>query len=380
MNVLTEKNPCSASIGLPFAELDTPAYCVDLAVMESNLRLMADWMKDRGKHWRPHVKCHKIAEIARLQMDAGALGVTCAKVSEAEVFGAAGINDILIAHLVVGSAKLSRLVELRRRSDVIATVDHFVQAESLSQAMSAAGLECRMIVEVNIGLERTGIRPGSDLRDLVRGIRDLPGVRLCGLMGYEGHLLRIPDPDEKRKAIQNAMAILGECRDLMEREGVHVEIVSAGGTGSFQLTADCPEVTEIQAGGGIFGDPFYQQECATQGLESALFVLSTVVSRPKLERAVLDAGRKTVNPEHCAPQVPMTASGRSLPDAVVQSLSAEHLTLELGPQSQHLHIGDKVRIVPGYADLTTPLHDVLHGIRGDVVEVVWPIAARGKLQ
>lgn len=375
-----ETNPSSAAIGHPLAELDTPAYCVDLTVMESNLRLMADWMRERGKHWRPHVKCHKIPEVAQLQHAAGALGVTCAKVSEAMVFASAGIQDILIAHFLVGHHKLTRLVEVRRISDVIATVDHYVQAEALSAAMSAAGMDCRVIIEVNIGLERAGIRPGSDFRDLVRGIRDLPGVRLCGLMGYEGHLLRIPDLDEKRKAIAGAMAVLGECREQMEREGVAVDIVSAGGTGSFQFTADCPEVTEIQAGGGIFGDPFYQQQCLTQGLESALFVLSSVVSRPKLERAILDAGRKSVNPEHCAPQVPTTVSGRPLPDAVVQGLSAEHLTLELGAESQHLHIGDKVRIIPGYADLTTPLHDVLYGIRGDRVELAWPIAARGKLQ
>jgi D-serine deaminase-like pyridoxal phosphate-dependent protein len=348
--------------------------------MEANLRQMADWMRSRGKHWRPHVKCHKVPEIAKMQLAAGAIGVTCAKVSEAEVFAAAGVNDILIAHLVVGAQKLARLVELRRQCDVIATVDHFVQAEQLSRAMSAAGLTCRTIVEVNIGMDRTGIRPGADFRDLVRGIRSLPGIRLCGLMGYEGHLLRVPDPNEKQSAINSAMAVLGECRDLMEQEGVAVEIVSAGGTGSYQITADCPEVTEIQAGGGIFGDPFYQSACAAREIQSALFILATVVSRPKLERAVLDSGRKTMNPEPSMPAVTMTAQRRPLRDAVAQGLSAEHLTLELGPDSQFLHIGDKVRLVPAYADFTTPLHDVLYGIRNDVVETAWPVAARGKLQ
>jgi D-serine deaminase-like pyridoxal phosphate-dependent protein len=368
------------AIGLSLSSLDTPAYCVDLTIMEANLRSMAEWMRTRGKHWRPHIKCHKIPEIARRQVAAGALGVTGAKVSEAEVFASAGISDILIANLVVGETKLSRLVELRRKCDVIATVDHFVQAEALSEAMAAAGLVCRTIIEVNIGMDRTGIRPGADFRDLVRGIRDLPGIRLCGLMGYEGHLLRVPEEELKRESISKAMAVLGECRELMEREDVPVEIVSAGGTGSYQYTADCPEVTEIQAGGGIFGDPEYQQSCGTVGLESALFVVATVVSRPKLERAVLDSGRKTINPDPRLPTVPKNVSGRPLVDAVVKGLSAEHLTMELGPQSQFLHIGDKVRVVPGYADFTTPLHDVLYGIRDGVVETVWPIAARGKLQ
>jgi D-serine deaminase-like pyridoxal phosphate-dependent protein len=233
---------------------------------------------------------------------------------------------------------------------------------------------------VNIGMDRVGIRPGADFRDLVRGIAGLKGVRLAGIMGYEGHLLRIPDPAEKRERIAAAMALLVEQRDQTLAEGLPCEIVSAGGTGSYQFSAQCPGVTELQAGGGVFADPCYLNQCGVVGLEPALTVLATVTSRPKLERAVTDAGRKTINPDLEPPVIKGTVTGRPLPDAAITGLSAEHGTLSLGPASQDLRIGDKIEFIPGYADFTVPLHDRFFGLRGGIVEVEWPIAARGMLQ
>lgn len=369
-----------ALMGRHKAELDTPALCIDLGAMEANIAKMAGFLRDRGKQWRPHAKCHKTPEIAHRQLAAGAIGVTAAKVSEAEVFVQAGVRDILIANMIAGEPKLERVAALCGRADPIVAVDHFVQAESLAEVCRRRGVSCRIVIEVNIGMDRVGIRPGSDFRDLSRGVARLMGVRLAGVMGYEGHLLRVADRAEKRERINAAMALLVEQRDQLVRDGLPCEIVSGGGTGSYQITADCPGVTEIQAGGGIFADPCYIRQCGLEGLAPAVTILATITSRPKLERAITDTGRKTMDWEAERPQVKGTVEGRALPDAEVTHLSAEHGILRLGPQSQDLKIGDKIEIIPGYCDWTTMLHDCFYGIRDGRVETVWPIAGRGKLQ
>jgi D-serine deaminase-like pyridoxal phosphate-dependent protein len=367
-------------IGAHKSELDTPALCIDLNQMESNMRSMASFLKERGKHWRPHVKCHKTPVIAHQQLQLGALGVTSAKVSEAAVFLENGVSDVLIANMLAGSQKLERVAGLCWQGDPIVAVDHFAQAEALSEVCLKRGVLCRVVIEVNIGLHRVGVRPGWDARDLARGISQLKGVRLVGVMGYEGHLLTLESPEEKRRKIFSALDLLAELRDMMQGDGLACEIVSAGGTGSYQIAADHPAVTEIQAGGGIFADPFYLERCGVTDLAPSLSVLTTVCSRPTLERAILDTGRKSVHPDIHPPRLARTVSGRPLPDAKITMLSAEHLTVELGPESQFLCIGDKVELIPGYSDHTTVLHDYFVGVRNEYVEAVWPISARGCLQ
>ena len=366
--------------GRHITELDTPSLCIDLDTMESNLQSMARFIQECGKHWRPHVKCHKTPTIAHRQLAAGAIGVTSAKVSEAEAFVRAGVPDVLIANMIFGEPKWERVASLCHWGDPIVACDHYTQAEGLATVCRRRGVECRVILEVNIGLDRVGVRPGADARDLARGIGRLKGVKLVGIMGYEGHLLTIPDAEEKQTKIRAAMDVLGEVRDQMLADGLCCDIVSAGGTGSYQITSHCDHVTELQAGGGIFADPFYRERCGVAGLTPALKLLATVVSRPKLERAILDTGRKTVHPDIHMPTVVQTVEGRPISDAKVTSLSAEHLTLELGPDSQDLKIGDRVILTPGYSDHTSVLHNEFICLRGDVVESVWPIAARGFLQ
>ena len=370
----------SAVIGRHLTELDTPALCIDLERMEGNIRAMAGTHAQAGKHWRPHAKCHKSPAIAHQQIRAGGIGVTVAKVSEAEVFIQAGIPDVLIANMVVGRQKLERLAGLCRMGNPIVAVDHFAQAEALSEVCGQFGVRCRVILEINIGLNRVGVRPGHDTQDLSRGVSKLPHVDLVGVMGYEGHLLTIKDDAEKRDKIGSAMAILGETADRFKRDGLCADIVSASGTGSYQLTVNSPHLTETQAGGGTFADPFYLEQCSVTGLAPALMVIATVVSRPTLERAVLDSGRKTIHPDIYPPQVVGIAGGRKLSDATNPVLSAEHLTLELGPDSQNLVIGDKVILIPGYCDHTNVLHNFFYGVRNEVVECVWPLTARGCIQ
>ncbi|MBW3539146.1 MAG: DSD1 family PLP-dependent enzyme [Planctomycetes bacterium] len=361
-------------LGIDKFELDTPILCIDLDVLESNIRRMAGFMRERGKAWRPHEKCHKTPAIAHRQLAAGAIGVTCAKVSEAEVMAAAGVRDILIANMVVGEPKLERVAALCREADLIVACDHFAQVEPLSAVCRRRGVTCRVIIEVNIGLDRVGIAPGRDTLELARAIDRLEGVELAGIMGYEGHLLRVEDLGEKRRRIVEAMNVLVHCRDALRESGLNCDIVSAGGTGSYQITADCEGITELQAGGGIFADPMYQLQCGVTGLDYALTVLTTVVSRPTLERAILDAGRKTLNPDHQMPLV------KDQPDAVPVRFSAEHGELRLGPRAQDLKIGDKLELIVGYADFTTVLHDEFYGFRQNRLDVVWPILGRGKIQ
>jgi D-serine deaminase-like pyridoxal phosphate-dependent protein len=363
----------SPRIGGPKTALDTPALCLDLDAVEANIRAMAGFLRDRGKSWRPHAKGHKCVPLALKELAAGAMGLTVGKVSEAEVFAQAGVWDILIANMIVGPAKWNRVAALCRLADPIVACDHYAQIEPLARVCREWGVECRAIVEVDIGMERVGARPGRDTLELAQAIDRLEGVRLAGIMGYEGHLLRLPDADEKSRRVREAMGVLEHCRDLLLKSGLECGIVSAGGTGSYQLTANHPVVTELQAGGGLFGDPFYTDTCGAAGLRPAMTVLATVVSRGALDRAVVDSGRKTTNGDVHMPLV------KGYPDARVVGLSAEHGKLELGPQSQELRIGDKIELVVGYGDFTTVLHDAFHVFRGDRLEAVWPIAGRGKL-
>jgi D-serine deaminase-like pyridoxal phosphate-dependent protein len=335
---------------------------------------MAGYCREHGVQWRPHEKCHKTPAIALKEIEAGAIGVTCAKVSEAEVMAAGGVRDILVANMIVGQRKLERVAALRRWADPIIACDHLAQVEPLAAMCRSRGVEVRVLIEVNIGLDRVGVAPGRDTVELAQSISRLKGVTFAGIMGYEGHLLQVADPAEKDRQIRDNMALLVNCKEQIVKAGIPCGIVSAGGTGSYQYTAKCPGVTELQAGGGIFMDPYYRVKCQVQDLDYALTVLATVVSRPTQDRAILDAGRKTMNPDVAMPVV------AGFDDAQVKRLSAEHCELTLGPNSRKLKIGDKVELVVGYGDFTTVLLDEFYGFRGDTLEVIWPILGRGKLQ
>jgi D-serine deaminase-like pyridoxal phosphate-dependent protein len=361
-------------IGSQKRELDTPLLCLDGAAMERNIAAMAEFIAAKGKQWRPHMKCHKSPTIALKQMAAGAIGLTCGKVSEAEVMAAAGIRDLMIANMIVGRPKLERVAALCRTADPIVACDHYAQVEPLAEMCRRNGVACRVVIEVNVGMDRVGIRPGRDAFDLAEAIDRLEGVEMVGLMGYEGHLHQVADPNEKRAKIDEAMGVLQYCRDGLLKRGIRCDIVSAAGTGSYQFTADHPAVTELQCGGGVFGDPKYTDQYGVTGVEPALTVLTTVVSRTRIERAVVDAGRKAVNGEMCMPVV------KGFPDAKVVQLSAEHGWIDLGPDAQDLKIGDKIELIVGYADFTTVLHDAFHVFQGERLEAIWPIAARGMLQ
>ncbi len=356
-------NSPTAQIGCTKDDLDTPALCLDLDVMESNIRIMVETCRAHGVAWRPHAKCHKSPVIAKRSVQAGAIGVTCATIQEAESMAAAGVTDLLIANMIAGHRKLARLVALRSHADPIVCVDHLAQASALSAAMNAARQPVRVLIEVEIGLNRVGV-PAADVVSLARDISRLPGVKLAGVMAYEGHLLTVADASEKETAIRSALEAAIAGKRQIEQAGLPCPIFSCGGTGSYPITVKVPGVTEIQSGGAIFMDAFYREACQITELDHALTVIATVVSRPTEDRAVIDAGRKALNIEIHRPLV----VGKK--GITVDWLSAEHGVLKIDSGGDDLQIGEQIELIPGYADLTTVLHNCFHGFRGNVLEEV----------
>ncbi|MBI2505417.1 MAG: DSD1 family PLP-dependent enzyme [Candidatus Latescibacteria bacterium] len=358
-------------LGRSIDQIPTPALLVDLEVFESNLRRLAAFCQAHQVAWRPHTKAHKSPHIARLQLEAGACGITCAKLSEAELMAEHGIGDILIANQIVTPAKLLRLAQLQRRAKVMVAVDNIQAVPLLRDAAQRAHARIPLLIEVDIGMKRCGVQPGLEALELARSICQAPELILRGLMGYEGHVLTLRPPEAKSAACAQALNLLITTRDLLLSHGLPVETISAGGTGSYQLTATHPGITEIQAGGGIFMDAMYRQVFSVTDLDYALTILTTVTSRQSTH-VVVDAGFKTMSAFHHPPQV----LGRE--DLKLRYLSAEHgvFEIEAGPGPQ---IGELVQFVAGYSDSTTFLHDFFLGMRQGKVEQVWEILGRGKL-
>lgn len=358
-------------IGCLRSDLDTPALVVDVEALDRNIARLATFCRSHGAAWRPHAKSYKCAWLARRVVAAGAIGVTCAKLGEAELFAAEGVRDLLITSPLVGKKKLDRLVALRQIADPIAVVDDPRQVQAIGAAAAAAGVTVRLLIEVDLGLKRCGVAPGAAAVELGRTVVRSPGVELAGIMGWEGHLLTLTDRHEKAAKIAAALGLLAETRDSLRAAGLPCPIVSAGGTGSFPWTTPLGIATEIQAGGGILMDLFYRNKCQIEQQEFALFVEATVISRPTKDRVVLDVGRKSLSPDLHLPE----AFGRD--DLKTSWLSAEHAVLEV-TQGAGPALGERITLVPGYGDWTTVLHDRLYVFRGERLESIEPLLARGR--
>lgn len=361
-------------IGRSKWELDTPALCVDLDAMQRNIDRMARTIIGNGKNWRPHTKGQKIPAIAHQEIAAGAIGVTCAKLGEAEVMAGAGIRDILIANQIVGREKVTRLANLQPHADVMVAIDSPENAAEISDAARAKGVTIRVLVELNVGLNRAGVQPGEDSLRLSEYAASLPGLRYRGFMAWEAHATTILDQAEKRRVIERDIGRLVASAELGREAGLPVEIVSCGGTGTYWITSTVPGVTEIQAGGGIFNDVHYAEHYGLPGHEFAMTIIATVVSRPTPTRIVVDAGHKTMNGNQGVPR-PL-----GVPSVEKVRLSAEHGTVDLGVPNDTIKVGDKIEFIVGYSDFTTYVHEEMFATRGDVVEQVWPILGRGKLR
>ena len=351
-------------------DIDTPALIVDLDLMEANIARMAAFFQAHGVGWRPHTKGQKVPQIALMELAAGAHGITCAKLGEAQVMAAAGINDILIANQVVGPQKTARLAALLGSADIIVAVDNVDNARELSQAVSQGDYPLRVLIEVDNGMHRAGVAPGEPTVALARAISALPGLRFCGLMAWEAHCLGLP-MDQRIPCCQQAIGVLVGTANQCRAAGLEVDIVSCGGTGTFQITAGLPGVTEIQAGGAIFCDVLYE----SWGIKHpfALRVNSTVTSRPAGNRLVTDAGRKALSVDIAEPR-PV-----GIEHVSGVRLGAEHGIIDLSQPNNDIRVGDRIDWIVGYGDTTVCLHDEMIAVRDDQVEAVWPILGRGKL-
>jgi D-serine deaminase-like pyridoxal phosphate-dependent protein len=324
---------------------------------------------------RPHVKTHKTPIISHKQIAAGAIGVTCAKLGEAEAVIHAGIRDVLIANQIVGAQKIARLINLARHSEIMVAVDSPQNVQAISEAASAKDANVRMLVEVNIGMDRCGVEPGKPTLELAELIRRSPNVSFEGLMGYEGHTVSNPDRTERDAAAREAMQLLVDAKHYLKKHGVEVFIMSGGGTGTFNITGSLTEMTEVQAGSYVLMDSTYRNvEGIGEHFDCALSVLATVVSRPTSDRIIVDTGLKVLAKEFGIPQ-PVGVTGVEM-----TGLSEEHGKMQVSDENVSLNPGDKLEILPTHCCTTVNLHDRYYGIRNGIVESVWEIAARGKAQ
>jgi len=356
----------SESIGLHKCEIETPALCLDIAAYRRNVDRILQFLRGRNIAWRPHMKGQKAPELARLAIDAGAIGVTCATLYEAEAMAESGIQSILLAHQVAGERKSRRLARLQRKAVVISATDSLDHALLLQKAALAEDVNIPVVIELDVGMNRCGVVPGNPTLQLARTVQKMDGLRLAGLMGWEGHILKF-DPAEKRDRARTAMTALVENADRCRQQGLPIDIVSAAGSGTFLVSCETPGITEVQAGGAVFSDLSYQN----WGLhhEFAVTVVARTVSRPSPTRVIVDAGFKTMSYCHGMPR-PIGLETKSV------GLSAEHGTLELEQPSDTPHVGDTVEFIPGYTDSTLCLHDEICVFRGERVEAVWIIPGR----
>lgn len=352
--------------------IETPALVLDVAQLERNIATMAAYFSAAPADLRPHFKTHKSPLIAHMQLAAGAIGMTCAKLGEAEQLVLAGVRDILIANQVVAPAKLDRLAGLAHHATLTIAVDAPDNVRALGAAARAAGSTIGVVVEVDVGMGRCGVLPGEPTLDLARLVSQTRGLRLAGVMGYEGHAVLVADRAARTAAALAAMTALTQTADFVRAARLEVSIVTGGGTGTYDISSQVAGMTEIEAGSYATMDARY----ATLGLPfgQALFLHATVISRPTAQRVILDAGMKAITHEFGLPPVTDLAGARLL------SLSEEHGTLELSQPDAAPAVGDVVRLIPSHGCTTINLHERYYAIRGEHMDGIWPIAGRGKTQ
>ncbi len=359
-------------IGEAIAALDTPALLVDLDGMTENITRISRTCRESGVNWRPHIKGNKTIEIVRQELAAGAIGITCAKLGEAEVMASVA-SDILIANQIVGAAKIQRLMQLPRSVDAIVAVDDSSNVVELAAAARAHNRRQRVVIEVNIGMNRSGLEPGAPVVEFARVIAEHGSLEFAGVMGWESQATRIPDASEKERVVVEAIGRLTASANACRAAGYDARIVSCGGTGTFPYCVRQRGVTEVQVGGGIFGDVHYRDHYH-EDFRCSLTVLATVTSRPTPTRVILDAGRKTLSSDAAMPE-PL-----GLPSIRTIKLSAEHATIELDAPNELPRVGDKLTFIVGYSDTTVHLHEEIVGVRDSRVEAIWRVAGRGKIK
>jgi len=365
---------------MKLADLDTPAVLIDLDKLEQNIQRMAAFAKTQKINLRPHMKTHKIPQIAHMQLRAGAVGVTCQKLGEAEIMAAHGIDDIFITYMIVGAPKLERLAQLKRRAKVCTAIDSEEALAPLAAHMQQEGFPHEVMIEVNTGLNRCGVLPGEPALTLVQRLKKYPSLKLRGIFTHEGHAYNFPNLEERERVAQKAAREMLQTANLLREQGFSCKAISVGSTPSAMLIGKAAGVTELRPGNYVFYDRVQLKLGTCNEEQMAASVLATVVSRPAPDRAIIDAGNKTMCTDNAADFNNTIGAVAGHPEWTFNYSSEEHgkITSKSGPI--HLQVGDRVRLVPNHACGMMNMHDEVYAVRGERVEDVWKVAARGRVR
>jgi 3-hydroxy-D-aspartate aldolase len=365
-------------IGQSVMEVPTPALLIDLDVFESNMAAMRDACAARSRNYRPHGKAHKSPVIAKKQLEYGAQGQCAAKLGEAEVLINGGIRDVLITAPVVGPRKIQRLLALEAITpDVKVVVDSPENIKDLSAASAAKNRKLKVLIDVNVGQNRTGVDTPQEAADLARQIDREKGLELAGVQGYGGNNQHIVAFENRRAIELLSLERAVQARRAVEKAGFPVGILSVGGTGTYNIDTEIPEVTEIQPGSFIFMDAHYSSIGGPNNADfsdfgNSLSVLTTIISHPSKGRAITDGGNKALSTDESMP-VPKGLTG-----AAYWPGGDEYGIIGLKKPNRELKVGDKLEFIPGHCDTTVNLYNYFFGVRKGVVEAVWPIEGRGR--
>jgi D-serine deaminase-like pyridoxal phosphate-dependent protein len=356
-----------------FQEVDTPALILDLDRMDRNIRRMAEFAKGCGVSLRPHAKTHKSPEIAKIQLEAGSTGICLQKVSEVEVFAGSGIRDIFLTNEVVVPQKLERLAKIAERTHLGVAADNIDVVKATGEIFKERGTEIDVYVDVDSGLGRCGVQ-AKDAPKIASEISRHGNLVFKGIMGYEGNVNAARMREEQVRLSRAAMDKIVKAKKGIEAAGLRVDVVSVGSSVSTWINAKHPITTEVQPGMYIFNDRRLVESGVATMKDCALTVLATVTSRPAKRRAVADAGSKAFNFDSGLYPVPLETEG-----VVAQHFSEEHAWLHLVGEGEGLAVGDRIRFVPAHCCTTVNQFDDFVGIRGERVERLIPVLARGKM-
>jgi D-serine deaminase-like pyridoxal phosphate-dependent protein len=347
--------------------------------MERNLARGGDYCRANDLRLRPHTKTHKSTQVGRLQLESGAVGLTVAKVGEAEVMAATGTPDLLLHYPVIGRSKLERLMAVARKTRVTVALDSFFAARQLSDAAREAQVEIGVLAEVDVGLGRVGVTPGEELVQLAQCISRLPRLSLEGITFYPGH---IKDTGEQgMRQLAELSALVRQMLDDFRRAGLEAKIVSGGSTPTLFHSHKVSGLNEIRPGTSVYNDMNTMREGACALEDCAASILATVVSTAKKGQMIVDGGSKTFSSDRSVTPGDNTF-GRVVeaPGANFRNMNEEHGYVDITRAEREFAVGDRVHIIPNHICAAVNLHEQAYGIRGDQVEKVWKVEGRGKLQ
>ena len=360
-------------------EIETPALIIDLDKAERNIGRAASYAREHGLRMMPHTKTHKSPEIGRLQLRAGAVGLTVAKSTEAEVLAEADPPTLLVAYPVLGEAKLKRLTGVAARTRVAVALDSLEAARDLSGAAVVAGVRFAVRVEADLGMKRCGLAPGPALVELAKAVETLPGLELEGFQYYAGHLWPTTDDFEAQYAA--VAAGVAQVRQDFQKAGLPLEVVSGGTSPTLWRSHEIAGMNEIRPGTYIYNDRSLVAAGAADWDDCAATLLVTVVSTPRPGFAIIDGGSKTFTSDG----VPFSNDGThgrviEAPEARLYKLNEEHGYLDVSACVREVKVGDRLRVIPNHVCVAVNMHEKMVGVRGETVESIWPVRARGKLQ